>query len=424
MKIAFVVDQFPCLSETFILNQITGLLDRGHEVRIFARRVSSESVVQPEVEAYNLRRRTHYISIPSNKLVRVLGGIFRIAGNLPKNSVAVLRALNVFRCGEAAVSLHALYVAVAFLEDFDIVHCQFGSNGNFAIILKKLGIRAKLITSFYGYDVRVGIKRGGSIYRTLFEEGDYFFACSPWVYQNLIGLGLDERKIVYHRTGIDLRRFPCRWESALSSNGGSIRVLTTARLVEEKGLEFGIRAIHKLLQQRSGLSLIYDIIGGGPLEGELRRLIQELALNGVVRLLGPLNQTQIVETLRGSDIFLLPSVTESSPPVALMESQAVGLPAVATATGNADQIVLDGKSGFLVPVGDVDALAEKLGWLIDHPQTWIEMGRAGRKIVEENFDIGRLNDRLVRIYQRIIHGRPPNSGHSHSLDFGDLSSFG
>lgn len=402
MRIAFVVDAFPSLSETFILNQITGLLDRGHDVRIYARAVGDDRTVQPEVSTYGLRTRTRYVTIPTNRLMRLMEGIVHFSGGLSKNPTAVLRALNVFRCGRAAISLHALYLGAAFSEDFDIVHCQFGSNGNFAIILKKLGIRAKIVTSFYGYDVRAGISNGGQIYRTLFNEGDCFIACSPWAYQNLINLGLDENKLIYHRTGIDLRRFPPRLDSASSRNGRPTRVLTTARLVREKGLEFGIRAIHKLLLRVPRAGLVYDIIGGGPLEEELRRLIQSLALNDVVHLLGPLSQTQIVETLQESDIFLLPSVTESSPPVALMESLALGLPAVATKTGNSDQLILDGTSGFLVPVGDIDALVGKLGWLLDHPHSWAGMGRAGRKVVEENFDIGRLNDQLVDIYRRII----------------------
>ena len=61
------------------------------------------------------------------------------------------------------------------------------------------------------------------------------------------------------------------------------------------------------------------------------------------------------------------------------------------------------KSGFLVPERDVDALAEKLLYLIEHREIWPEMGRAGRAYVEERYDINKLNNRLVEIYQQLIN---------------------
>ena len=61
------------------------------------------------------------------------------------------------------------------------------------------------------------------------------------------------------------------------------------------------------------------------------------------------------------------------------------------------------ESSFLVPERDVDALAEKLVYLIDHREIWPEMGRAGRAYVEANYDINKLNDRLVEIYRELLN---------------------
>jgi colanic acid/amylovoran biosynthesis glycosyltransferase len=69
--------------------------------------------------------------------------------------------------------------------------------------------------------------------------------------------------------------------------------------------------------------------------------------------------------------------------------------------------VLDGKSGFLVPERDVDAIALKLQQLILHPEIWPEMGRAGRQFVKNHYDIKKLNDRLVEIYQRLLREELP-----------------
>ncbi len=85
----------------------------------------------------------------------------------------------------------------------------------------------------------------------------------------------------------------------------------------------------------------------------------------------------------------------------MQEAQARGLPVLSTLHNGIPDGVLDGESGFLVPERDVDALAAKLSYLVEHPQNWTKMGQAGRTFVEKNYDINRLNDQLVEIYQQI-----------------------
>jgi colanic acid/amylovoran biosynthesis glycosyltransferase len=91
-------------------------------------------------------------------------------------------------------------------------------------------------------------------------------------------------------------------------------------------------------------------------------------------------------------------------PVALMEALSQGLPVLSTQHSGIPELVQDGKFGFLVPERDVDALAEKLEYLIEHPELWPKMGRAGRDYVARHHDINRLNDQLVNLYQRLLNG--------------------
>jgi len=73
--------------------------------------------------------------------------------------------------------------------------------------------------------------------------------------------------------------------------------------------------------------------------------------------------------------------------------------------GGIPEGVLNGKSGFLVPEKDVDALAEKIVYLIEHPEIWPDMGKYERKFVEEKYDIKKLNQKLVEIYQNLVRGK-------------------
>lgn len=402
MRIACVVEIFPTLSETFILNQIVGLLERGHEVDIVSKRAGDTAALHPDVWRYGLLERTRYIDPPSNKLVRALEGVSLVASNLYRHPKPLLSALNVFAYGRRSLSLELLYSAVPFLQGYDIIHCQYGPNGNLGATLRGLGIRGKLVTTFHGYDVRFGFERGAECYRRLFQEGDCFIAISRYNFESLVRLGADREKIVYHPVGIDLGQFPYRG-SGRAGDDGVVRLITVARLVEEKGLEYGIRAVHRLVRRHPGLAVRYDIVGAGSLHDELAGLVHTLGLGSVVHLLGPQSQPQVLRSLQASDIFLLPSVAEALP-VVLMECQAVGLPVVATATGSTDEVVLEGESGFLVPPKDVDALADRLEYFAEHPVRLTQMGMAGRKHVEENFDINKLNDRLVEIYQHLLLG--------------------
>jgi len=408
MKIAFIVSSFPNLSETFILNQITGLLDQGHEVDIFAHSNPHEEKVHPDVEAYQLMERTHYFMRPANKLKRVLKGLGLLVVNFHRDPVRLLKALNVLKYGKYALSLQLLYALVPFLgkeQDYDIMQCHFGPNGNLGARLKQLGVQGKLVTTFHGYDIRLGVEKEGNIYHQLFKSGDCFLAISNYNHENLIRFGADSRKIVFHPVGIDLSKFPYRWRSVGAKHSNSIMILTVARLAKEKGLQYGIHAIGKLLQRNPGLYLKYHIIGGGRLEEQLKRLVEELNLGKIVHFLGPRGQAEVVREMLQAHLFLLPSVAEALP-VSLMEAQAVGLPVVATSVGSTYQAIIDGKSGFLVPERDVDALAERLEYLIEHPELWPEMGRAGRRFAEEHYDIKKLNQRLVEIYETLLAGGP------------------
>ena len=407
MKIAFFVSAFPCLSETFILNQITGLIDRGHDIDIYAEWPDNNPKIHEDVKKYNLLSRTIYFHnpVPGNKLLRIRKAINFLLKNIIKSPEPLLESLNIFKYGREAISLSVFYKIMPFLNrgQYDIIHCQFGQNGNSAVLLKRMGVlKGKIITTFHGYDIRLGIEKGGSIYRELFLEGDLFLAISDYNYRNLMGFGIDERKIIFHPVGIDLNRFPWKWNSGSDLKMGKVRLISVGRLVKEKGHNYGIMAIHKVLQRRPELDLEYVIVGDGPLQEELIRLIENLNLVGVVRLFGSGDQSKVITEIKKSDIYLLPSVAEALPLVA-MEAQAIGLPIIASDVGSVDQIVLNGKSGFLVSPMDPDALANKLDYLLDHPNIWADMGLIGKNHVDNKYDINKLNDRLVEIYQQLLN---------------------
>lgn len=403
MNIAFIIGGFPTLSETFILNQITGLLDLGHKVDIFASTNPAEEKIHQDVRRYNLMDKTHYLlQVPEKKITRLLQALLFIIKKLHKNPGLIIKALNFIKHGKDSLSFRNLYCVIPFLDnDYDIIQCHFGPNGNIGARLKKIGLKGKLVTMFHGYDIRLGLKEGKDIYSQLFEFGDTFLSISDYNHRNLICLGADPKKIVYHPVGIDIDKYPFKWNSAKAEYSKDINIITVARLCEEKGIQYGIRAIRTLLDQKCELQLKYNIIGGGPLENQLNSLVRELKLNTVVHFLGPMDEEGIRRNLQLAHIFLLPSIAEALP-VVLMEAQATGLPVVATTVGSISQLIMNGKTGFLVPPKDIDALSDRLIYLIEHPELWPQMGQRGREFIKESYDNKILNKQLTQIYSQLL----------------------
>ena len=408
MKIAFVVGAFPTLSETFVLNQITGLIDRGHEVDVFANTSGESGKVHACVEQYRLLDRTFYRpSMPAGAPGRLLAGAWLVLRHVFRHPVAVLRALNVFRYGRRAFTLELLFGVVPWFHSkrYDIVHCHFGPNGIRSAIFGEIGLlHGKLLTTFHGHDVSKYVQDHGSrAYQCLFRQGDLFLPISDRWRRRLVELGCDEQRICVHRMGVDCRALTFKPRSPKSA--GTIRLVSVARLVEKKGIEYAIRAVLRLGRSFQGIR--YDIVGDGPLRSSLEQLVRSEKTNATIRFHGWKDQEEVAVFLDESDVLLAPSVTsgdgdQEGIPVVLMEAMALGLPILSTQHSGIPELVQDGVSGFLVPERAVDALADKLTYLLKHPDVWPKMGRAGREFVEQHYDIEKLNDRLVELYRTLL----------------------
>jgi colanic acid/amylovoran biosynthesis glycosyltransferase len=407
MRIAFLVGRFPVLSETFILNQVTGLLDRGHEVDIYAEEPGDLTHVHPDIITYRLLDRTYYLpAIPEDLGLRLRQGIQLLPVHMRRSPGATLRSLNVLQHGALAASLRLLFsVAPGLTQPYDIIHCQFGTQGFRGMWFRLVNSpQAKLITIFRGHDISQFVKeRGETVYDDLFQTGDFFLANCEFFRQKVIQLGCDPEQILVHFSGLDVSKFTFQPRSL--QPGQPVRLVTTGRLVEKKGIEYVIRAMAQLVERHPNLE--YVIIGDGPLRAELEQLIRSLNLQNFIHLAGWKNEREIIEILDRSHIFVAPSVTakdgdQDAPINVLKEAMAMGLPVISTYHGGIPELVEENVSGLLVPERDVDALVEKLGYLIEHPDRWLEMGQAGRRCVETQFDLNQLNDRLVALYRQLL----------------------
>lgn len=414
MKVAFLVHQFPALSESFILEQITGLLDRGVDVRIYAETRLPEPARHPSIDAYGLLDRSRYARTPERMARRWLRLPAIALRHLPRRPGVLLTALNPAVCGRSALTLQSLYTALAFLDHggFDVLHCHFGPNGNLGTQLREMGlVRCPIVTSFHGYDANMVDDR--TTYARLFRDGERFTANSEYTRRRLLRLGCPGDRIVILPEAVNLRRIrfsPRRW-----SPGSPVRLLTVGRLTEKKGHPYALRAVARLIRERPDLEIRYTIVGGGPMESELRALVSELGVSGRVELAGARNQEEVARLMEESHLFLLASVTAANrdregQALVLQEAQASGLPVVATRHNGIPEGLREGVSGLLAPERNADALAALLRGLLDRPESWEAMGRAGRAFVEAKYDPDLLADRLLALYGELAGRASPGRG--------------
>ena len=410
MKIAFILNRFPKLSETFIIDQIVVLIKRGHKVDIYAATTPiRENKIHPDVEKYSLLDRTFYYGYPSNKFLGGLNAAKLFLLNFPKNPAVILSSWNSYKYDKHQLFSKLLlpHLAIPFLkgQEYDIINCHFGSNALKAVYLKKLGLlKGKIVTTFHGIDITNYIDSfGKDVYEQLFEVGDLFLPVSKLWQKRLIELGCNPEKIIVHHMGIDCQEFT--FKPRQINTDSKINIVTVARLVEKKGIEYAIRAVAKLTNKYQNLQ--YTIVGDGDLKESLQKLSLELNIEGIVTFLGWKDRQEVIEILRDASIMLAPSVTSKNGdmegiPVGLMEAMAMGLLVISTYHSGIPELITDGVSGFLVPERDVDTLAAKLNYSLEHPELWQKIGLVGRQQVEKSYNINQLSDRLEAIYESLL----------------------
>jgi L-malate glycosyltransferase len=169
-------------------------------------------------------------------------------------------------------------------------------------------------------------------------------------------------------------------------------LLVVGQLIREKGIDLAIAAMASLPERA-----VLWVIGEGPGLPELTRQIAELGLGESVRLLGL--QSNVQPYLQAADVFLCPSVWAEAAGLVNLESQACGLPVVASRIGGIPEYVLDGRTGFLFEPGNSGDLARQVRRLIDDPELRRTMSAAARTWALERFSPQARLPELLDLYR-------------------------
>lgn len=180
-------------------------------------------------------------------------------------------------------------------------------------------------------------------------------------------------------------------------------VIMVARALWDKGIEEYYKAAEMLSNRHNNVEFLFvgDVDSGNP-SSVTRDFLQS---SGCVKWLGFRNDIRDITAI--CDIYVLPSYREGLPRT-LLEAASMGKPIVTTNTTGCREVVEDGKNGFLVPVKDYITLAEKIEILINNRKLRLEMGGRGRKKAVEEFHVGKVVEKYMEVYGKLIEERLGN----------------
>lgn len=241
-------------------------------------------------------------------------------------------------------------------------------------------------------------------YKFVGRYGSKIVAVSHYLRDNLIKTaGINPGKIITIYNGISLNKFEINLDRARKRrelNIGLTTPIVTAigDLRPVKGYEYFLQAASKVVKAVPATKFL--IAGEGALRKELESQSQKLGLNGSVSFLG--FRDDIPELLAISDVYVLPSLKEGFS-ISTIEAMAMSKPVVVTNSGGPPEIVIDSKTGFVVPPADAAALFSAMITLLKDKDTAYKMGEKGRKHVVENFSLANMVGRYEQLYETLLN---------------------
>ena len=263
-----------------------------------------------------------------------------------------------------------------------------------------------LVLSAWGSDILLHPKQS-ILYKVLtkyaLRKADVVICDSETVKAGIVRLGTNSAKIKKIFWGVDTQKFnPQRRDDNLRSKlevTGAPAIICIRNLRPLYNVEMLIRTIPLILNRVPKAKFI--IGGEGEQRDYLKTLASSLGVINSIRFVGWIPHDELPKYLASSDIYVSTSLTDSTS-LSLQEAMACELPPVVTDLPANREWVLDGKNGFIVPINDIQILAERIVNLIGNKEIREKFGKSGREIIKEKAEYEREMDRMERIYQELL----------------------
>ncbi|HTZ62622.1 MAG TPA: glycosyltransferase family 4 protein [Solirubrobacteraceae bacterium] len=407
LRLAYITTQYPGVSHTFILREVTALRRLGADVHtISLRRTSAEHLLSQENR--DAAETTYAIRPP--RLRDVLGAHLSALGLHPRAYLATLReALALARPGLRGRLWQIFYFAEAIMvwrycagSRVSHLHAHHGSPpADVALLAAHFGKAAGSGPGTWSLTMHGPIEFSDVRWFRLpqkLERADAVICISEFARSQLMAL-VDDRhwsKLRVVHCGVGSSEYRHLGEPPHERP----RVLCVGRLVAEKGQAILLDAVAQLAREAQQVEAV--LVGSGPMRTRLEQLALELGVSDRVVFRGALGQEQVRDCYADATLVCSASFAEGVP-VVLMEAMASGRAVIATAISGVRELVRDGDTGLLVTPGRADELAGAISVLVQDTQLRLRLASSGRERVLREFDVDRSAAQLAAIFSEILH---------------------
>ena len=242
--------------------------------------------------------------------------------------------------------------------------------------------------------------------RQIIKNSDYIQVISNYLKEFAIKRGAS-CPIEIIPNGVDLELFETKYsDSEIKAVRGNLGIkdeyvmVTTSRLVYKNGIDILIEAIVRVKEKRPNIKCL--IVGDGPERNKLKAQSERLKVTNNVTFLGQIKQKDLPLYLKISDIFVRPSRSEGLGS-SFLEAMAAGLPVIGTPVGGIVDFLRDGDTGFQAKAEDANDLAEKINFVIDHPEIKNRVVKNAGALIKENYSWDKIANLFKNIFDKIIN---------------------
>ena len=385
-KIAFIVSKFPCYDEAFILREMDSL-SKKMDVVIFSLKRSKEKIIHDEAQAllpktvyvpyfFSWRIWAAHVEVMFRHPVRYWRAFLKVMfGNLKspeflfKNLIFFPKSVYLAKWIQNANVTHlhaywATYPATVALVASEITKIPFSFTGHaHDIYLDTTHLKEKMM-------------RASFVTTCTKQNKGHLMRVAP---------RYPEKQILVNHHGLELEKFEVNGKKG----NGTFQILSDGTLHYYKGFQY-LSPTLNLLKEK-GLQFECTIIGGGPLESDLRKHIRLLGLEPYVTMTGPLKQDEVLPFYKRSDLFILMAQPEWhwGIPNVLVEALATKTAVITTRFGSVEELIQDGRTGVIVPPKDPEVLADAIERFYHDDELRRRLADEGYQSVLERFDLAK-----------------------------------
>jgi colanic acid/amylovoran/stewartan biosynthesis glycosyltransferase WcaL/AmsK/CpsK len=396
MRIHAFVRNYPVPYKPYYDTQFADLLRVGHQLRIFAG-PRLDDVTNEKVARYGLERLTTYYPVTLRDLplrvpdmIRGLGHTAASDAHQPapgakRRLMAAARRLATARGAADLCLVHGLQTATLFPW------------------LKAVHPEAIVALYYHGGDVPSLDPLEDEVARAALHSVHVVFTNTRSSREHAIQRGARADRLVVLPVGFDLDDYTCP-ASRRYRPDGTLRLLSAGRMSAEKGFIYALEAVHNLVSR--GRDVVYSLTGEGYLRPELERYVEERGLSDRVSFLGTLTTDGVIRAMAEADVLLQPSIRVGNwmenQATAVQEALLLGAVVVTTREGGVPESIPDAMQPYCVAPGDAGALESAIERLYAMPAEGLgALAKEGRAFVVENYDIRRLNLRMLQEVERV-----------------------